>query len=168
MLTSQRFKLTRIDDRNVWILWLSAFMWSPAQWKSAWRLNWRRKVNWTFWYQIWVDRGWLWKNCRQKLGLLGCPFRAICIPRISADFFSVDFSINRFFRGFSINRFFRGFSINRFFRGFFYKYIFLHNVCTDDPHIRGEKSWRSHVTVYLATVIVARPGYAYMLYIASP
>ena len=22
-------------------------------------LNWHRKVNWTFWYQIWVDRGWL-------------------------------------------------------------------------------------------------------------
>ena len=22
-------------------------------------LNWRRTVNWTFWYQIWVDRGWL-------------------------------------------------------------------------------------------------------------
>ena len=21
---------------NVWILWLSAFIWSPAQWKSAW------------------------------------------------------------------------------------------------------------------------------------
>ena len=25
-------------------------------------LNWRRKVNWTFWYQLWVDRGWLWKK----------------------------------------------------------------------------------------------------------
>ena len=45
-------------------------------------------------------------------------------------------------------------SINRF---------FLHNACADDPHIRRERSWHSHVTVYLVSVIVARPGYAYAI-----
>ena len=38
---------------NVWILWLCAFI--SCSVKVC--LNWRRKVNWTFWYQIWVDRG---------------------------------------------------------------------------------------------------------------
>ena len=38
-------------------------------------LNWRRKVNWTFWYQIWVDRGWLclWKKLPPKT-------RSACMP----------------------------------------------------------------------------------------
>ena len=66
-----------------------------------------------------------------------------CIPRISAEFLVC---------------------------GLFYKYTFpriniflLHNVCADDPHIRGRKRWHSHVTVYLVTVIGARPGYAYAI-----
>ena len=75
-------------------------------------------------------------KCQQKLGQDLHMTRGICIPRIPADFFSADFSINRFF---------------------------LYNVCADDPHIRGERSWHSHVTVYLVTVIVARPGYAYAI-----
>ena len=41
---------------NVWILWFCAFVWSPAQWKSAWTDA--GKLT-TFWYQLWVDRGWL-------------------------------------------------------------------------------------------------------------
>ena len=58
---------------NVWILWLCAFIWSPARWKSAWTdagkltEHFGTKYGW-----IEDDCG---KNCRLKLGPLGCPFR---------------------------------------------------------------------------------------------
>ena len=75
----------------------------------------------------------------------------VCIVGINADATKLRRAF--VFHGFP-RIFFRGFSINRF---------FLHNVCANDPHIRGKKSWQSHVTLYLVTVIVARPGYAYAI-----
>ena len=61
------------DYLNVWILWLSAFIWSPAQWKSAWTDAGKLTEHFDTKYG-WIedDCG---KSCRQKLGLLGCPFR---------------------------------------------------------------------------------------------
>ena len=54
------------DYLNVWILWLSGsdfnFCFHLESCSVKVCLNWRRKVNWTFWYQIWVGRGWLWKK----------------------------------------------------------------------------------------------------------
>ena len=61
------------DYLNVWILWLCAFIWSPAQWKSAWTdvekltEHFGTKYGW-----IEDDCG---KTCHLKLGPLGCPFR---------------------------------------------------------------------------------------------
>ena len=40
-------------------------------------LNWRRKVNWTFWYQMWVDRGWLWKKLPPKARSAWMPVQTI-------------------------------------------------------------------------------------------
>ena len=61
------------DYLNVWILWLSAFMWSPAQWKSAWTDVGNLTEHFDTKYgSIEDDCG---KNCRQKLGPLACQFR---------------------------------------------------------------------------------------------
>ena len=63
------------DYLNVWILWLCAFIWSPAQWKPAWTDA--RKLTEHFGTKYgWIedDCG---KNCHQKLGPLGCPFRLV-------------------------------------------------------------------------------------------
>ena len=42
-------------------------------------LNWRWKVNWTFWYQIWVDRGWLWKKLPPKARSAWMPVQTIAL-----------------------------------------------------------------------------------------
>ena len=80
-----------------------------------------------------------------------CTFSLVAI-RLSTGWQQRDIPLGHLystdFRGFFFSA---DFSLNRF---------FLHNVCADDPHIRGKKSWHSHVTVYLVTAIGARPGYA--------
>ena len=42
-------------------------------------LNWRRKVNWTFSYQIWVDSGWLWKKLLPKARSAWMPVQTIVL-----------------------------------------------------------------------------------------
>ena len=63
------------DYLNVWILWLSAFIWSPAQWKSAWTDA--GKLTEHFDTKIWVDRGWLWKKLLPKARSAWMPVQTI-------------------------------------------------------------------------------------------
>ena len=72
-------KLGNFPTQAQWLDWsLNRGLWLSISQSSIYcSSDWRRKVNWTFWYQTWVDRGWLGQKMLPKasLGPLGCPFR---------------------------------------------------------------------------------------------